>query len=222
MTCPTCAAQIPDNANFCPSCGRLVRQAPAATGARLPAWVIVLIVAGAMFVLGIPFLAIVAAILIPNFIHARDESRMAADQANLKQIATALEEYAVDHGGRYPDRLVQLLPTYLKSLPDIPGSERAHPYVYHHPATVPVKTTNGSVRPGLQAGAYDIWDNGSMDQTTFAKLRRADGLCAYGCKYVVYVEGAGIVGVAGSLVPHERRMRTETKSNSGVKARNDK
>jgi len=203
MTCPTCSAQLPDDANFCPSCGRLVRQAPAKASARIPAWVIVLIVVGALSILGIPFLAIVAAILIPNFIHARGVSKMAADQGNLKQIATALEEYAVDHSGRYPDRLVQLQPTYLKSLPEIPGTENAHIYAYHHPSSLPLKA------------AYDIWDDGSMDPTLFSNVPRFPrGSCAYApyqdggaseresgtpCKYVVYVADMGIQGVPANF-----------------------
>jgi Tfp pilus assembly protein PilE len=187
MTCPTCATTLPDDANYCSHCGRLVRIAPpAGAGSRMPGWVIALIVVGALFVLGIPFFAIVAAILIPNFIHARAESQMAADQANLKSIATALEEYAVDHRGRYPDRLTQLTPTYLKTLPEVPGTDSAGAYTYHHPAS--------------RKAAYDIWDDGSMDPTTFGSLPRGVGgpTCAAGCKYVVYVAGAGLVGLPGS------------------------
>ena len=50
----------------------------------------------------IAIIAILAAILIPNFLHARAESQTAACEGNEKQIATALEEYAVDHSGTYP------------------------------------------------------------------------------------------------------------------------
>jgi type II secretion system protein G len=47
-------------------------------------------------------IAILAAILIPNFLHARAESQSSSCEANLKQIATALTEYAVDNDGQYP------------------------------------------------------------------------------------------------------------------------
>ncbi len=50
----------------------------------------------------IAIIAILAAILIPNFLHARAEARTAACEDNEKQIATALEEYAVDNNGKYP------------------------------------------------------------------------------------------------------------------------
>src|SRR5580700_11843791 len=49
----------------------------------------------------IAIIAILAAILIPNFMHARAESLTTACEANEKQIATAVEEYAVDHAGNY-------------------------------------------------------------------------------------------------------------------------
>ena len=47
-------------------------------------------------------ITILAAILIPNLLHARSESVSAACEGNERQIATALEEYAVDNGGQYP------------------------------------------------------------------------------------------------------------------------
>jgi len=208
MKCPTCSTQLPENANYCPGCGRLVRQAapsletgtafgqPAAGSKKIPGWVIVLIVVGVLAILGLPFLAIVAAIAIPNFVHARALSQMAADQANLRQIAAALDEYAVDHHGRYPERLAQLQPAYLKSLPEVPGETSGGTYTYHRPATSPV------------AAAYDIWDDGTMDPSAFGHTPRVGGgaCAAYAmrfdpsaCKYVVYVAGSGIIGVPGSV-----------------------
>jgi type II secretion system protein G len=50
----------------------------------------------------VAIIAILAAILIPNYLHARAQAQTAACEGNLKQIATALEEYAVDHSGQYP------------------------------------------------------------------------------------------------------------------------
>ena len=49
----------------------------------------------------IAIIAILAAILIPNYLHARAESQTVACEDYEKQIATALEEYAVDNGS-YP------------------------------------------------------------------------------------------------------------------------
>jgi general secretion pathway protein G len=50
----------------------------------------------------IAIIATLAAILIPNFLHARSQSQAAACEGNLKHIATALEMYATDHHGSYP------------------------------------------------------------------------------------------------------------------------
>src|SRR5579863_4476616 len=60
----------------------------------------------------IAIIAILAAILIPNFLHARAESVTAACEGNEKQIATAEEEYAVDNGGAYATA-AQLTTPYL-------------------------------------------------------------------------------------------------------------
>jgi type II secretion system protein G len=50
----------------------------------------------------IAIIAILAAILVPNFLYARAQAQTSACEGNLKQIATALEEYATDHNGQYP------------------------------------------------------------------------------------------------------------------------
>ena len=41
-------------------------------------------------------------------------------KSNLKNLATALEMWSSDHGGRYPKRLDLLVPTYLKEIPQCP------------------------------------------------------------------------------------------------------
>jgi prepilin-type N-terminal cleavage/methylation domain-containing protein len=74
----------------------------------------------------IAIIAIIAAILIPNFIHARDESQTSACEANLKHLAVALEEYAVDNSGAYPPTGVMtagfMSTTYIRSYPQDPVS----------------------------------------------------------------------------------------------------
>lgn len=45
-----------------------------------------------------------------------------ACRQNLKNIATALEMYATDNNGRYPDSISQLVPQYLKSIPQCPAA----------------------------------------------------------------------------------------------------
>ena len=49
----------------------------------------------------VAIIAILAAILIPNFLRARAQSQVAASKGNLKNVATALESYFVDFAA-YP------------------------------------------------------------------------------------------------------------------------
>ena len=49
----------------------------------------------------VAIIAILVAILVPNFIRARAQAQTAACEANLKEIATALELYQTDHE-QYP------------------------------------------------------------------------------------------------------------------------
>ncbi len=50
----------------------------------------------------IAIIAILAAILVPNFVKARAQGQLTACSSNLKNIGTAAEMYAADHNGRYP------------------------------------------------------------------------------------------------------------------------
>lgn len=55
----------------------------------------------------VAIIAILAAILIPNFLRARVQSQIAATKGNLKNMATALESYFVDNG-IYPAAMTSL------------------------------------------------------------------------------------------------------------------
>lgn len=46
--------------------------------------------------------AVLAAIMVPNFKRARAKSQLSACVSNCKNLATALEMYAVDNAGRFP------------------------------------------------------------------------------------------------------------------------
>jgi len=199
--CATCGAPLPADANYCPKCGRLVAtSATAAPKSTFPRWLLVVIIAGAAAFLALPIMAILAAILIPNFLHARALSEMAADQGNLKQIAVALEEYAVDHSGRYPDRLPQLVPKYVAHLPNVPGGDGTGAYDYHH--------------PGQQSSAYEIWDDGSMDPGTFGRIpmggANGPACLSVNCKYVVYRADVGIIGEPGAVSTDTGRGSSST------------
>ena len=125
----------------------------------------------------IAIIAILAAILIPNFIHARAESQTAACEGNEKQIATAMEEYAVDNNGTYTTTLPAL---YLAVTPKDPVNNAA--YVITAPA-------GGNAT----YGSYEVQDTGGHDSTTMGNLNKAGVKCTT-CTTVQYYQNQGLNG----------------------------
>ncbi len=70
----------------------------------------------------IAIIAILAAILVPNFIRARAQGQLTACKSNLKNIGTAMEMYSTDWSGKYPAGIGTLTPNYLKTVPICPAS----------------------------------------------------------------------------------------------------
>lgn len=72
----------------------------------------------------IAIIAILAAILVPNFIRARAQGQLTACKSNLKNIGTAMEMYSTDWSGKYPSTLGigGLTPNYLKTIPECPAA----------------------------------------------------------------------------------------------------
>ena len=71
----------------------------------------------------IAIIAILAAILVPNFIRARAQGQLTACKSNLKNIGTAMEMYSTDWSGKYPTAGMNLLtPNYLKTIPECPAA----------------------------------------------------------------------------------------------------
>ena len=85
----------------------------------------------------VAIIAILAAILIPNFLRARAQSQLSASKGNLKNLATSLESYFVDRGN-YPAAIGDLAPTYLRAIPNDPCSST--PYIYTPLSTPAVPT----------------------------------------------------------------------------------
>jgi len=77
----------------------------------------------------IAIIAILAAILVPNFLRARAQGQRTACQSNLKNLSTALEMYSTDASGRYPTGLGNLTPDYLRAIPTC-GSAGSNTYNY--------------------------------------------------------------------------------------------
>ena len=107
----------------------------------------------------IAIIAILAAILIPNFLHARAESVTAACEGNEKQLATAEEEYSVDNGGAYASLAVLTTP-YSERSGNGSGA-KGNAYT----VTIPGTGSNGS---------YQIVDAGGHDTTTTTSLTHND------------------------------------------------
>lgn len=68
------------------------------------------------------FLALLAAIIVPNFIKVKPRGVSTACKSNLKNIATALEMFSTDNKGAYPPQLAGLTPNYLKMIPNCPSA----------------------------------------------------------------------------------------------------
>ena len=130
----------------------------------------------------IAIIAILAAILIPNFLHARAESQTAACEGNEKQVATAMEEYAVDHSGTYPSSFGanQLTTPYLNFTPVDPAG-----------GNYTITNTTGTY------GSYEITDGDNHDPTTTTGLHLSgvSGTLCSTCKGVGYYQSGGIVGL---------------------------
>lgn len=119
----------------------------------------------------IAIIAILAAILVPNFIRARKKADLSACATNCKNLATVLELYAVENAGRYPDNsglagLTQLVTTnQVKRLPTCPSAGRVTFIDYESTATPDlfsytcVTDNHTSVLPNFATGNYPQYNN---------------------------------------------------------------
>ena len=123
----------------------------------------------------IAIIAILAAILIPNFAHARAESITSACEDNLKSLSTAMEEYAVDNAGQYTSSLPT---TYLKYMPTDPANSLGYT----------ITATTGAY------GSYEIQDAGGHDSTTMGNLTTSGGVKCTTCTGVEWYQNRGLTG----------------------------
>ncbi len=128
----------------------------------------------------IAIISILAAILIPNFMHARAQSVSAACEDNEKQLATAEEEYSVDNNGAYVAFSSMTTP-YLTSVPTDPV-KKGNRYT--------ITTTSGTY------GSYQITDAGGHDSTTLPPvlLEGGAGASCSTCTSILYDQNSGIRG----------------------------
>lgn len=143
----------------------------------------------------VAIIAILAGILIPNFVNARAQAQTSACESNLRAIATAMELYYADHqrypdAGTIPDALNSTAVTYMSNTPRDPADSGATPARY----TFSQPTGDGQ--------SYLIACPGAHATSTLAKLNKDDGtgkagadLCGVaGCtKTIEYASGAGLL-----------------------------
>ena len=65
----------------------------------------------------VAIIALLAAIAVPSFMKARENSIASACQNNLRQISGAKDEYALAHTNQMPAALGDLVPDYIKATP---------------------------------------------------------------------------------------------------------
>ena len=72
-----------------------------------------------LIILGVLGLLVIAlAFIIPRVIAARSRSTLIPCKSNLKNIGTAMDMYSTDWSGKYPSSLTELVPNYLKTIPE--------------------------------------------------------------------------------------------------------
>jgi type II secretory pathway pseudopilin PulG len=76
----------------------------------------------------IAIIAILTTILLPNFVRTRSQGRLTGCKSNLKNLASAIESYSTDNGGRYPTVLSKLAPNHIQSIPSCPSAGSNTPY----------------------------------------------------------------------------------------------
>ncbi len=96
--CPYCAEPLAPNVTTCPSCKEAVPQGddglpPAHTVKKMSTGMLIVCIVGGLCVLAVPFVAIVAAIAIPNLIEARKHGNEAAAIGALKTMNSAQTLY---------------------------------------------------------------------------------------------------------------------------------
>ncbi|MBC5825584.1 MAG: type II secretion system protein [Candidatus Eremiobacteraeota bacterium] len=118
----------------------------------------------------VAIMAVLAAIIIPNFLLARSQSQTSACEANEREIATALEVYAVDHNNSYPNAgtvnsamFGGAANVYLNAAPKDPAGGADYTFL------------KGSAAPCGASALYRIIDGGMHDTSTTGKISGGPG-----------------------------------------------
>lgn len=148
-TCPNCRTLVTEGASACPACGHALAQ----TKRKLPIWLWVVIGIGCCCPLGILVMGLVVSVFLPRVHDQLLGAQRAKTRADVEQIVSALNEYAIRNGGEYPETLEALVApdgngmTFLNA-PAIPRDPWKQPYEYEPPA------------PGSGETDPHVWSNG--------------------------------------------------------------
>lgn len=140
----------------------------------------------------VAIIALLAAVVIPNFVHARAQAAVSQSEANMKQIATALELYYADNQS-YPA-------TGTGKVDPVLFGGTTNPYMTSTPANALKRTQYAYADVAAAAGApesYTISDAGPYDPTTLSQLTKGTGgttLCATTCTTITYDPKNGFYG----------------------------
>lgn len=142
----------------------------------------------------VAIIALLASVVIPNFVHARAQAAVSQSEANIKQIATALELYYTDKED-YPTGQTTVIPTLF-------GAAATNPYLSVTPTNALTRQPYGYAYTARTAAGvqptYKITDPGNYEPSTLSSLTKgaqSTTLCGLtGCKTINYDPQNGFYG----------------------------
>ena len=152
----------------------------------------------------VAIIALLAAIIIPNYVHSRASAAVAQSEANLKQIATALELYRTDNQ-QYPSGNGPVTPA-LFAPPNGGTSTGINPYLTATPYNAlghQQYSYKFVANSGQATETYQVDDPGIYDASTMNSVPTAAGagggggggtLCQNNCTQLHYTPQDGIYG----------------------------
>ncbi len=144
----------------------------------------------------VAIIALLAAIIIPNYVHSRASAAVAQSEANMKQIATALELYYTDNQ-QYPASGTVTPALFTGGKAGKGGTVGGNPYLNATPYNALQREqykytlTAGN---GSTTQTYTIDDPGIYDSSTMTSIPTAAGQACTACTLLHYSPQSGIYG----------------------------